>query len=485
MGRQALLLVPIAFASRGAAFVVPLVVAAWYGVSDITDAWFWALAFPTFALVLAGTALGTATTPALSEVKATDPGRLPTFLGGMLLATTLGSGLLGAAICAGAPFVLARFTDFDAPTQALAAAFLWELLPFMVLTSAGAVLRVANEVHGRFTVVALTPLLRAAVVIGATALLRPRLGPHALPAGLVIGEAVQLLWWAAALGQRGLWPRLTFTLDPAIRRVGRDLAPILGGEVLVAMNLVIDKAFAAGLPTGAVATLEYADRARVIPQTLLESTLLMVAFATWSNLRAAGRPDEARAAVDQALRWTLALSAPIVAGMFIGRIALVRLLYERGAFTPEDTLATAEALAFYLPGVVPNLMGILALRAHIVERNLHLVLRLGLLSVIANCVLNALLVGPLGLPGLALATTIVMVLIPGLYLRLLWKTLPRDPGRWRPVWGLLAATLVVVALAEQLGPPEDIGDLRLWAWSVPCLLLLGLGWRLTQGRPAA
>jgi putative peptidoglycan lipid II flippase len=231
--------------------------------------------------------------------------------------------------------------------------------------------------------------------------------------------------------------------------------------------------------------LEYADRARVIPQTLLESTLLMVAFATWSNLRAAGRPDEARAAVDQALRWTLALSAPIVAGMFIGRIALVRLLYERGAFTPEDTLATAEALAFYLPGVVPNLLGILALRAHIVERNLHLVLRLGLLSVIANCVLNALLVGPLGLPGLALATTIVMVLIPGLYLRLLWKTLPRDPGRWRPVWGLLAATLVVVALAEQLGPPEDIGDLRLWAWSLPCLLLLGLGWRLTQGRPAA
>jgi putative peptidoglycan lipid II flippase len=171
--------------------------------------------------------------------------------------------------------------------------------------------------------------------------------------------------------------------------------------------------------------------------------------------------------------------------MFIGRIALVRLLYERGAFTPEDTLATAEALAFYLPGVVPNLLGILALRAHIVERNLHLVLRLGLLSVIANCVLNALLVGPLGLPGLALATTIVMVLIPGLYLRLLWKTLPREPGRWRPVWGLLAATLVVVALAEQLGPPEDIGDLRLWAWSLPCLLLLGLGWRLTQGRPAA
>ena len=118
--------------------------------------------------------------------------------------------------------------------------------------------------------------------------------------------------------------------------------------MLVALNLVVDKAFAGTLETGSVATLEYADRARVIPQTLLESTLVMVAYATWSNLRASGRIAHARRAVDQALRWTLALSAAPVAGMFIGRHVLVSLLYERGAFTAEDTAATAGVLAWYL-----------------------------------------------------------------------------------------------------------------------------------------
>ncbi len=68
VGRTSALLVPLARVSRGLAFVVPLVVAMWFGVGEVTDAWYWALAFPTFALVLASTALGTAATPAIAQV---------------------------------------------------------------------------------------------------------------------------------------------------------------------------------------------------------------------------------------------------------------------------------------------------------------------------------------------------------------------------------------------------------------------------------
>ena len=289
VGRTALLLVPIAIFSRGAAFLVPLAIAMWFGVGPISDAWYWALAFPTFALVLASTALGTAATPAMSRVREEAPARLPTFIGGLLGWTALGSGALGLGICLLAGPLLPLLTDFDADTQDLARRFLWELLPFMVLTSAGAVLRVSCEVHGRFLGVAITPLVRAGAVIGSTGALLGPIGPHALPWGLVVGELVQVIFWAALLRREGLVIRPGLQLDQAVRSVGRDLAPILGGEVLVALNLVVDKAFAAVLPSGSVATLEYADRARVIPQTLLESTLLMVAYATWSRLRAQGR----------------------------------------------------------------------------------------------------------------------------------------------------------------------------------------------------
>ena len=368
VGRTSVLLVPLALVSRGLAFVVPLVVAMWFGVGPITDAWYWALAFPTFALVLASTALGTAATPPIARTRSERPDELPRVVGGLVSWTAIGSGLMGLLICLAAPPSLPWLTDFAPDTRQLTASFLWELLPFMVLTSAGAVLRVTCEVHGRFFTVAFTPFIRAVVVIGATAALKPVVGAHALPWGLVVGEAVQVAFWAVVLRRLGLRLKLSPHLDPTIAAVGRDLAPILGGEVLVALNLIVDKAFAAHLPSGSVATLEYADRARVIPQTLLESTLLMVAYASWANLRATGRIGEARAAVDQALRWTLTLAAPCIAGMFIGRVALIELLYERGAFLAEDTTRTAAVLGWYLPGVLPTLLGILAVRAHVLER---------------------------------------------------------------------------------------------------------------------
>ncbi len=481
VGRTALVLVPIALASRGAAFLVPLVIAMWFGVGDITDAWYWALAFPTFALVLASTALGTAATPALARVRAEEPARLPGFVGGLLTWTTLGSALLGTLICGAAPFALPSVTAFPAETQALAGTFLWELLPFMVLTSAGAVLRVACEVHGRFTVVAVTPLVRATTVIATTWVLLGPIGPHALPWGLVAGEVVQGIWWAGWLLATGLRIRPSLRLDPAVAQVGRDLAPILGGEVLVALNLVVDKAFAGLLPAGSVATLEYADRARVIPQTLLESTLVRVAYATWSNLRASGRTGQARRAVDQALRWTLALAAPPIAGMFIGRLVLVGLLYERGAFTPADTAATASVLAWYLPGVLPNLLGILAVRAHVVERNLRLVLGLGVTSLLANAAFNALLIGPMGLQGLALATTLNMALVPGLYLWFLRDRVASRGGEWARALAVVAGAASVATLVELgPGPPTDLLDPILWAAAAACFGLLGAAWWVTR-----
>jgi putative peptidoglycan lipid II flippase len=479
-GRTALLLLPIAFASRAAAFAVPLVVARWFGVGPVTDAWFWALSFPTFTLVLAGTAIATSATPVIARVAAEDPRRLPGMVGGLVGWAALAGGLAALGIALAAPWLISTLTRFEGQSADLALRYVWQLTPFLLLTAAGAALRAACEVAGHFSAVAFTPLGRAAVVIGSTALLLEPLGPAALPWGLVLGEAAQVLWWAGLLRRGGLPLRPSLALDPAVLDVARDMAPILGGEVLVALNLVVDKGFAASLPTGAVATLEYADRARVIPQTLLESTLLMVSFSTWSRLRAAGHTDQARAAIDQSLRWTLLLGAPVVAGMFIGREPLIRLLYLRGAFTEADAIATAQALGCFLPGVLPQLLGILAVKAHILERNLRLVIGLGVVSLLCNSAGNALLIGPLGIQGLALSTTLTMFIVPGLYLARLRPILRGQAGPWARDL-LIAACSAAIAVAIELSGhrPTHLSDLLLWLAALPCLALLVFGLRLS------
>jgi len=470
VGRASLTVVPIAIVSRGAAFFIPIFVAIWFGVGSVTDAWFWALAFPTFAVVLSGSAVATTILPALAILRSTNPQALGRTIGSLVAWASILSLALGLTICLSSPWVLENFTRFDPDTQSLASTFLWELLPFMVINCAAVVLRAGCEVHGQFKRVAVSPLIRAAVVIGFTGLLLGPIGAHALPWGLVAGEIIQALWWGAWLIHSGVDIEPNLTVTPPIRQVGKDLFPILGGEVLVAINLVVDKGFASTLNEGSVAILEFADRVRIIPTTLMISTLAMVAFATWSSLHAEGKIREARANMDQTLRWTVLLAAPALAGMYIGRVALVRLLFEHGEFTFENSRLTAHVLAGYLPGLLFALLSILTIRAHIVERNLRIIFVLGAASVMANFTLNQLLIGPQGLFGVAIATTINDVLITTVYVLCLVHLLPPNMlKRWSTGF-LVAGVSLLFAIFMETGPgiPQDHLDPRLWLAAVVC-----------------
>ncbi|MEL6341798.1 MAG: lipid II flippase MurJ [Myxococcota bacterium] len=489
VGRTSLLLLPLALASRGAAFLVQMALAWWYGVGWVMDAWGFAYVIPTLTLVLAGTSLGTAALPALARVRVEAPERLPRFIGGLMVWSGLAVVLVGGVVCLFAPTYLAWGTRFDDQTATLAAMFLWELLPLSVLLMAGSVLRVSCEVHGQFVGVTVSPILRTIVALSVISGLMPAIGPHALPIGIVSGEVVQVMWWLGLLMRAGVRPKPTVQIDPEVRRVGRDLAPVLGGEMLVAMNIPIDLFFASTLEgAGNVSTLWYADNARVIPQTLLQNTLAMVAFASWANLRAAGHADEARRAVEQSLQWTMAMAAPVLAGMFIGRFVLISILFEHNEFLPEHTVQTAGVLAFYLPGILPNLLGILAVRAHIIERNLQLVFWLGVTSMVCNALLNLLLIGPLGLQGLALATTLNMLIVPTVYILTLQRYVSFQPSQWvNTTLVVFGCVLTAVVVEVFVGAPRSLWDLSLWAAAVVCFTLLGIGWSVTKAptRPAA
>jgi putative peptidoglycan lipid II flippase len=295
------------------------------------------------------------------------------------------------------------------------------------------------------------------------------------------------LWWGAWLLNEGIDIEPNFSASPATRQIGRDLFPILGGEVLVAANLVVDKGFASTLEIGSVAILEFADRARIIPTTLVASTLAMVSFATWSNLHADGKHREARANMDLSLRWILLLASPILAAMYLSRIVLIRTLFERGLFTFQNSLDTAQVLAAYIPGLLFTLMGILTIRAHIIERNLRIIFVLGAASVMANFTLNQMLVGPFGLIGLATSTTVNEILITTIYILCLVHLLPPNIfQRWFSsiLIAILCFTLSLV-LENLLGIPQAWNDPRLWLSLFSCgaLLLVSLFLIRQEGLP--
>ncbi|MSQ03075.1 MAG: hypothetical protein EXR71_14505 [Myxococcales bacterium] len=477
VGRTALWLVPLALVARGAGFVVPLVIASWFGVRAETDAFFFALSVPSFLLVLASNAMGTVAVPPLARLRVAAPQRLGQVVSGAAAAAALVATTTGATFALAVPLVVPLWTRFDATTQAIAARHTWMLLPFVAGVAAVAVVRAACEVMGAFRLTAMAPVARATAMLGTVALLFD-LGVDALPWGMCAGAAAELAWLSWVLARAGVrlerpaWPAELGTAAGAI-------VPVLAGEAMVALNLVVDKGFASALPEGSVTLLEYADRARVIPQTLLESTLLVVAFNTWAAARAVGDRGAQREGVTQALRWVFLLAPPVLAGMVVAREPLVRTLFLHGAFPESGVRVCADTLGAFVPGIFASLVGALLVKAHIVDGRFRLVLVLGAISLCGNAALNAVLAPRFGLPGLAASTSATTVLVSVLS----W-TLLRGPGERPPrlatdgAWVALLSATGALALVD-LGATSPL-DPRLWLAALPFVVLLA--WAVRAAR---
>ncbi len=470
VGRRSLLLLPLALVSRGVAFAVPMVLARWYGVSSDMDAFYYAIGIPTFLLVVGTSAIGSVLVPALARVPAVrGPEGAGALLGGAaLLAGGVAVGM-GALLAALMPPMLAATSDFSPETVLQTQRFCIDLLPFLGCVASASAFRSGVEIQGRFVWSTFSPMVRTSVLLAAAAGLRD-LGPAGLPAAMCLGMATELVWLLAGLWATPLWPAFTrwpTTLAPALVR----FAPVMVGETLVALNVVVDKVFAARLPAGSVSLLEYADRARVIPMTLFEASLLVVAFNSWARVPAAQRGAE----IVRALRWVLLLAPPVLCGLWVGRIAAIRLVFERGAFLPENTLPVAAAFGAFLPGVLCAMLAALAVKAHLLADRTRLVLALGVLSFGLNALLDQLLL-PMGIWGLALSTTSASFLIAVASLYRLAPELPR--GSWRAPGLVLGSSVALAGLATALGfAPGSIVDLQLWAAAAPFLALLAIGVR--------
>ena len=140
---------------------------------------------------------------------------------------------------------------------------------------------------------------------------------------------------------------------------------------------------------------------------------------------------------------------------------------------------------WYIPGLWAMMLGILAVRAHIVESRLFIVYWLGLTSMILNALLNYLLIGPFGLKGLAMASSLVWWIVPMAYLLALWPTV-----RGHIQWVAWCRVVLIVTLSgttasviEYTGnTPTSIGDPALWGAALLCFALLGLA-SLWAGKP--
>jgi len=472
LARSSLVVSSLTFLSRIMGLLREIVIAALFGASAEADAFFVAFRIPNFLRRLfAEGAFSQAFVPVLSvyrqqrsreEVKILLDhlaGRLSSIL---LMVSVVG--VIGAPVLATvfAPGYLDESEKFNLLVDMLRITF-----PYILLISltgfAGGILNSYNH----FAVPAFTPVFLNITLIICAVWLSPLFAEPVLAIawGVIIAGIIQVMFQLPFLGHLHLIPRPR--LQPKHEGVAQIITlmiPIMFSVSVGQINLLLDTVlvtFIAG--DGNVSWLYYADRIMYLPLGVFAVAIATVILPSLSRKHAEASVEHFKATLDWGLRCILLIGMPASIALVALAQPLVITIYQRGEFTGESVLPTAQALQAYSLGLIAFMAVKVLASAYFSRQDTRTPVRYGIIAMLSNMIMNLLLILPLAHVGLALATAFSSWVNAGLLLFGLMKLNLFSFQRF--FWGLclrlLAANILMLLFLLQFAD-----DALAWlAWS--------------------
>lgn len=413
-----------------------------FGTSEVYDAFLIAFFLPVFLRkLLAEGALSTAFIPVYTESIITDD-EADRFASNVLSLLLILFPLVVALGILLAPYYLPFLASGFPPEKLdLSIRLARILFPFIAFVGFAAVFMGILNAHHRFFAASLSPIMFNLGMIGGALFLSPRFAVepiYGLALGALIGGAGQILLQIPSL--RRVKFRFRFTLlplHPGIRTMGRLILPALFGLAVMQLNLLVDNKIASHLPTGAISSLQYAMRLFQLPLGVFAVSIATALLPCFSTSLADQKRERFSAYLADGVSASAFILLPAMAGLYAIGPGLIRLIFEHGSFTPDDTLRTANILYFYLVGILPYGLISIFTRAFYALGRTRVPLLASACAVVANITFNLLLVGPMQEGGLALATSIAGIVNAAILALFLWRKFPPKKEKFAE-WGKIA-----------------------------------------------
>ncbi len=258
----------------------------------------------------------------------------------------------------------------------------------------------------RFTFPALAAAVFNVGVIAAGVLLAQRLGIAALAVGILAGSAGQLglMAWDARRSQM----LARFHLDwrhPALGKIVRLYAPIALGLAVMLMQVGLDRRLASGTGSQSIAWMAAATTLQQLPLGLISVAVSLAALPSLSQFFAVRDESSFRGTLGRGLSMVILFIAPAAVELWLLSEPIVRLIFQRGAFTTQDTTQVVDALNIYVIGMLFAAVDFPLNYAFYARNNTWLPTLVGIASVGVYTVIALFLVTPLGFLGLVWADT--------------------------------------------------------------------------------
>lgn len=380
-----------------------------YGISDVVDAYQFTMVMANWLPVTLVGVLSVVLIPVLVQARYQDTAIRHRFLNELVAAALMLGALLVALIWFSWPWVVSVMGSGLSPAaQQMSTQLISAFAPAALLTLVTGISAARLRAHERHINTLLDSVPAFSILIWVL-LAAPDAQVGPLLWGTLVGYVVQCVW-LYGLAQRAdqvvVLPKPGFQSEqwPALLTAASIM---LIGQVAMSFVGPIDQYSAANLGDNANATLGYASRFISLMLGVGAASVGRAALPVLADVNSRGDRHRARSI---ALRWSLIM---VGVGMAVSLLALwlapwgVAILYERGAFTAEDTARVASVLRWGL-FQLPFYFGVLILVQLLASQGRYtLMASIAVLNFAVKAAMNIWLAPKMGVQGIMLATSLM------------------------------------------------------------------------------
>ncbi|WP_100611541.1 murein biosynthesis integral membrane protein MurJ [Confluentibacter lentus] len=297
---------------------------------------------------------------------------------------------------------------------------LFIILPCLIFWSLSSVFSGLLEMSNKFFISSISTIFPLLTMIFFLLFLKESLGNMVLAMGTLIGNALGFIFLLAVILKHKHLSLAKPTINYNTKLMLRQLPPKMSSSFLTAMNNYIDQFFAAQLAIGSIAAINYGIKIPSFAVSIVITALGSVLLPHFSRL-VNDNLKMAYGHLFRILKWVVGVSLIlIVIGIFMSDF-IVELLFERNEFTHDDTLKVAliqKITLAYVPFYLSTLIIVKFLTS--INKN-HFMAWVSLLNLITNTVLNIILVKYFDVYGLAISTTLVLIISSCFYFGYTYK----------------------------------------------------------------
>ncbi len=266
------------------------------------------------------------------------------------------------------------------------------------------------QARKKFFYYSTTPILLSVTLI-AFLLAGDTLGIYALVYGFLCGTFIKIVYIFVYLKKKK-FRFITTKIDTSVIKSYYLLAlPMVGSDMIAMSNFLVDQVMATNLVQGSVSSLNYAHRISSLPIYIVVVSISQSILPYLSQYATVRDFDSFRNVIKNSIVLAGFISFPPTVLFLWFSQDIVSLLLERGAFDAEATIMTAGNLFYYTLGIFFHSYVLIHGAFFVALKNTKSLAVLATISFILNIIFNYIFMKYMGVQGIALSTSVTLLII--------------------------------------------------------------------------